>query len=62
MTFLCFSVALVGGEVQEKVSVVFALFGPLRPQSEQARGQDLADLANALRGRHQVGIEGVLHG
>jgi hypothetical protein len=51
--------ALVGGEVQGKVSVVFALFGSLRPQSEQARGQDLADLGRAFGGRHETRIEGV---
>ena len=38
--------ALPGGEVEGKVSVVFALFGlASRTQPEQARRQDLADLA-----------------
>ena len=53
--------ALVGGEVEGKVSVVFALFASLRPQPQQARRQDLADLAQPLGGGHQVGVEGVVH-
>ena len=51
--------ALGGGEVQGKVSVVFALFGSLRPQSQQAGRQDLADLGQAFGGRHETRIEGV---
>ena len=51
--------ALPGGEVEGKVSVVFALFGPLRPQAQQASRQDIADLAQPFGGGHQVGVEGV---
>jgi hypothetical protein len=51
--------ALVGGEVQGKVSVVFALFGPLRPQAQQAGRQNLGDLGQAFGGRHETRIEGV---
>jgi len=52
--------ALVGGEVQRIVSPVagFALFFA---KSKKAQRQDLADLAEALGGGHQVGIEGVRH-
>jgi hypothetical protein len=49
-----------GGEVQGNVSAV-AFLSLLRAKADQAGGEDLADLANALRGRHQVGIESVLH-
>jgi hypothetical protein len=52
--------ALVGGEVQGKVSVVVGLLG-LRAQAEKAGGEDLADLGKPLGGGHQVGIEGVGH-
>jgi hypothetical protein len=31
-------------------------------ESKKARRQDLADLAEALNGSHQVGVEGVGHG
>ena len=54
--------ALVGGEVQGKVSVVFALFGPLRPQAQQAGRQDLADLGEPFGGAHQVGVKSVGQG
>ena len=51
--------ALVGGEVQGKVSVVVALQA-LRAQADQAGGEDLADLGEPLGGGHQVGVEGVV--
>ena len=51
--------ALVGGEVQRIVSPV-AGFPLLFAESKKAQRQDLADLAEALGGGHQVGIEGVL--
>jgi hypothetical protein len=53
--------ALVGGEVQEIVSVVIGFLG-LRAQAENPGGKDLADLGEPLGGGHQVGVEGVLHG
>ena len=49
-----------GGEVQGKLSAVAGFTLP-RPQPQKAGGEDLADLANALRGRHQVGVKSVLH-
>ena len=39
----------MGGEVQGKVSVVFASLSLLRPQADQAGGQDLADLGAGAR-------------
>jgi hypothetical protein len=52
--------ALVGGEVQGKVSAVAGLQA-LRPQAEKAGGEDLADFGEPLGGGHQVGVEGVVH-
>ena len=52
----------MGGEVQGKVSVVFALFGPLRPQPQQARRQDLADLASRSEGVIRLGSRALLRG
>jgi hypothetical protein len=51
--------ALVGGEVEGNVSQVLGFLG-LRPQADQAGGEDLADLGEALGGGHQVGVEGVV--
>ena len=52
--------ALVGGEVQGTFSrspgFGLALLGA---QTDQASGQDLADLGETLGGGHQVGVEGV---
>jgi hypothetical protein len=54
--------ALGGGEVQRIVSLV-AGFALLFAKTQKAQRQDLADLAEALGGSHQVGVEGVLgHG
>ena len=50
--------ALVGGEVQGKVSGVAGLQA-LRAQAQKAGGEDLADLGEPLGGGHQVGVEGV---
>jgi hypothetical protein len=50
--------ALVGGEVQRKVSAGVGFTLP-RPQPQQPGRQDLADLGQALGGRHETGIEGV---
>ena len=51
-----------GGEVQESFSAVADIAGRFAGSEPQdASGEDLANLANALRGRHQVGIESVLH-
>jgi hypothetical protein len=30
-----------------------------RPQAQDAGGQDLGDLVEALAGRHEVGVEGI---
>ena len=54
--------ALVGGEVQGKFSAVAGFSRSLRAQADQAGGQDLADLGQALGGGHQVGIESVGQG
>jgi hypothetical protein len=51
--------ALGGGEVQRIVSPVTG-FASLFAETQKAQRQDLADLAEALGGGHQVGIEGVL--
>ena len=50
--------ALVGGEVQGKVSVVLGLPG-LRAQAENAGSEDLTDLGEPLGWGHQVGVKGV---
>ena len=54
--------ALVGGEVQGTFSRSpgFGLALP-RAQADQASGEDLADLGQALGGGHAVGIESVAH-
>jgi hypothetical protein len=52
--------APAGGKVQGKVSAV-AGFATLRPQPQDAEGEDLADLGQALGRGHQVRIEGVAH-
>jgi hypothetical protein len=51
--------ALVGGEVQGKVSQVVGLLG-LRAKAEKAGGEDLANLGEPLGGGHEVGVEGVV--
>jgi hypothetical protein len=51
--------ALVAGEVQGNVSPV-AGSALLFAKSKETQRQDFADLAEALGGSHQVGIEGVL--
>jgi hypothetical protein len=51
--------ALVGGEVQGKVSAVIDLRS-LRAQAEKTGSEDLADLGEPLSGGHQVGVEGVV--
>ena len=55
--------ALVGGEVQGNVSTLAQGFGLAlaRAQADQAGGEDLADLGQALGGGHQVRVEGVAH-
>ena len=53
--------ALVGGEVQRKVSAV-ATLPSLRAKPQKAGGEDLADLGEPLGGAHQVGVEGVGQG
>jgi hypothetical protein len=50
--------ALVGGEVQGKLSAV-ATLPSLRAKPQKAGGEDLADLGEPLGGAHQVGVEGV---
>jgi hypothetical protein len=52
--------ALVGGEVQGKVSAVVGLV-LLDAKAKQAGGEDLADLGEPLSGGHQVGVEGIVH-
>jgi hypothetical protein len=54
--------ALVGGEVKGTVSRSSGFGLPLpRAQADQASGQDLANLGQALGGGHQVGVEGIAH-
>jgi hypothetical protein len=52
--------ALVGGEVQGKVSAVAGLLA-LRAKPHNAGGENLTDLSNPLGGGHAVGVEGVVH-
>jgi hypothetical protein len=52
-----------GGEVQGKVSAVAGgagRFAGSKPQD--AGGEDLADLSDALGGGHQIRVEGVVQG
>jgi hypothetical protein len=51
--------ALGSGEGKGKVSAVAGL-RRLRPQPQDARGQDLADLGETFGGGHAVGVEGVV--
>jgi hypothetical protein len=54
--------APAASEVQGKLSAVPILRGLPRPQAQQARRQELADLPQPLLGGHQVRVEGVGQG
>jgi hypothetical protein len=49
-----------GREVDANLLRAAAPEGALaRPQPQDAGGQDLGDLVEALAGRHEVGVEGI---